>query len=298
MAERNHYEILGVPFDADSKAITRAYRELAKRHHPDLNPNDASAAERMKEVNRAYEILGNAQKRREYDSILGLIRRVQEEAARREADRRAREAAERKAREESVQREAERKAREEVVREATIERVAREREARRAQEQRLNCERFGCSKVSHLYCQTYSTLLCREHDYDHLRQSNCIHYGVMSFFGCDICRGIGSTIILENTERYKHVTCGKCSGSGYDDSKITNVEKDIQAKKAQNTLSKRFKRSFRNSLRGSLEDTKKQGIDPVCGVAIYVGIRIFALAWFLFLFYGVCIGPLTGLPPY
>ena len=81
MAERNYYEVLGVPFDADPKAITKAYRELAKRYHPDLNSGDAAAAERMKEINESYEVLGNAGRRKEYDLIVGASARA--DAARR-----------------------------------------------------------------------------------------------------------------------------------------------------------------------------------------------------------------------
>ena len=298
MRERNYYEILGVPIDADSLAITRAYRELAKKFHPDLNPNDNVAEIRMKEVNGAYEVLGNAERRREYDFELGADRRIQEEAARTEAEHRAREATERKAREKSARREAENRAREKAVREETLERLARERAARKAQERRLTCESFGCSELSHLYCQTYSTMLCRSHAYGHSKQSNCLHHVTRFFFGCETCRGFGSTIRWEDDESYSSMLCAKCLGSGYDDAKITEAENEIQARKAQNTLSKRLKRSFRNAYRGSIEDTEKQGIDPVCGVAIYVSVRIFALAWFLFLLYGVCIGPLTGLPPF
>ena len=72
MPGRNYYQVLGLPFDAASEAIIKAYRELAKKYHPDLNPDDASAAERMKEVNAAYEILGNFERRQIYDLAIGV----------------------------------------------------------------------------------------------------------------------------------------------------------------------------------------------------------------------------------
>jgi DnaJ-class molecular chaperone len=53
--------------DADEKAIRASYRKLARQHHPDLNPNDASAEERFKEINEAYEVLTDSEKRKLYD---------------------------------------------------------------------------------------------------------------------------------------------------------------------------------------------------------------------------------------
>ena len=72
MAERNHYEVLGLRYDADSNDITKAYRKLAKKYHPDVNPNDPEAAQRMMEVNRAYEALNDPQRRKEYASAVGV----------------------------------------------------------------------------------------------------------------------------------------------------------------------------------------------------------------------------------
>lgn len=62
------YKILGVPRDADDKAIKSAYRRLAKELHPDTNPNDPRVAERFKEVSAAYSILGDAKRRAQYDA--------------------------------------------------------------------------------------------------------------------------------------------------------------------------------------------------------------------------------------
>src|SRR4030042_5372885 len=67
MAGKNYYDILGVRRDASDKEIRQAYRRLARKHHPDVNPGDKAAEERFKEINRAYEVLSDAEKRRKYD---------------------------------------------------------------------------------------------------------------------------------------------------------------------------------------------------------------------------------------
>lgn len=66
---KDYYKILGVPKDAPEKDIKTAYRRLARKLHPDVNPNDKSAAERFKEVNEAYEVLSDADKRKKYDTL-------------------------------------------------------------------------------------------------------------------------------------------------------------------------------------------------------------------------------------
>src|SRR5271154_2967462 len=64
----NPYEVLGVASTASSADIQKAYRKLAKKLHPDLNPGDKSAEEKFKEVAGAYDLLGDADKRKRFDA--------------------------------------------------------------------------------------------------------------------------------------------------------------------------------------------------------------------------------------
>jgi molecular chaperone DnaJ len=64
---KDYYGILGLKRDASQKEIKQAYRRLARKHHPDVNPGDRAAEERFKEVNRAFEVLSDAEKRAKYD---------------------------------------------------------------------------------------------------------------------------------------------------------------------------------------------------------------------------------------
>ncbi len=66
---KDYYKILGVSRDATQEEITKAYKKLAKKYHPDLNPNDPSAEEKFKEVNEAYEVLKDPEKRKRYDML-------------------------------------------------------------------------------------------------------------------------------------------------------------------------------------------------------------------------------------
>lgn len=68
-AKRDYYEVLGVEKTADDAAIKRAYRELAKKYHPDMNPGDAEAEKKFKEASEAYAVLSDAEKRRQYDQF-------------------------------------------------------------------------------------------------------------------------------------------------------------------------------------------------------------------------------------
>ena len=67
MDYKDYYQVLGVKRDADEKEIKRAYRKLARKFHPDHNPDDAAAEERFKDVTEAYEVLGDPDKRTKYD---------------------------------------------------------------------------------------------------------------------------------------------------------------------------------------------------------------------------------------
>ncbi len=69
---KDFYKILGVSDKASSDEIKKAYRKLAKRYHPDANPNDPAAAERFKEVGEAYGVLSDAEKRKQYDQMRRL----------------------------------------------------------------------------------------------------------------------------------------------------------------------------------------------------------------------------------
>ncbi len=69
MQYKDYYKILGVDKTADAKAIKKAYRELARRYHPDANPGDKKAEQQFKEVSEAYEVLSDPEKRKKYDEI-------------------------------------------------------------------------------------------------------------------------------------------------------------------------------------------------------------------------------------
>lgn len=66
--KRDYYEVLGVPRDADVQQIKKAYRRLAREHHPDVNGNDSQSEEKFKEATEAYEVLCDSQKRDIYDT--------------------------------------------------------------------------------------------------------------------------------------------------------------------------------------------------------------------------------------
>jgi molecular chaperone DnaJ len=71
--EKDYYAVLGVPKTATDKELSRAFKKLAKEHHPDANPGNPAAEERFKEISAAYDVLGDAAKRPEYDEVRQMV---------------------------------------------------------------------------------------------------------------------------------------------------------------------------------------------------------------------------------
>ncbi|MEM7736379.1 MAG: J domain-containing protein [Deinococcota bacterium] len=74
---QDHYHILGIREDADLQAIRTAYRQLAKVHHPDLNPGDPYADALFQRINAAYSVLSNPEARRDYDLVRQHVHKSQ-----------------------------------------------------------------------------------------------------------------------------------------------------------------------------------------------------------------------------
>lgn len=70
--EKDFYKTLGVDSEASEKEVTKSYRNLARKYHPDANPNDTSAEEKFKEISAAYDVIGDADRRKEYDEMRRL----------------------------------------------------------------------------------------------------------------------------------------------------------------------------------------------------------------------------------
>src|SRR6476659_9752643 len=69
---KDYYSVLGVSASASQDEVKKQYRKLAAKHHPDKNPNDPKAAERFKEISEAYQVLGDPEKRKQYDQMRQL----------------------------------------------------------------------------------------------------------------------------------------------------------------------------------------------------------------------------------
>ena len=69
---KDYYSVLGVSASASQDEVKKQYRKLAAKHHPDKNPSDPKAAERFKEISEAYQVLGDAEKRKQYDTMRSL----------------------------------------------------------------------------------------------------------------------------------------------------------------------------------------------------------------------------------
>jgi curved DNA-binding protein len=72
---RNYYELLGVKRDASADEIKQAFRRLARKYHPDLNPGDKAAEDKFKDISEAYEVLSDRSKRSQYDKFTGFWRK-------------------------------------------------------------------------------------------------------------------------------------------------------------------------------------------------------------------------------
>ena len=77
--KRDYYDVLGIDRNADEKTIKKAYRKLAKKYHPDTNAGNPDAADKFKEVNEAYDVLGDPKKKKMYDQFDKIYEHVKAE---------------------------------------------------------------------------------------------------------------------------------------------------------------------------------------------------------------------------
>jgi curved DNA-binding protein len=82
MDYKDYYEILGVAPNADKKLIQQTFRQLARKHHPDLNPGNKEAEEKFKTINEAYQVLSNAEQRKKYDALRAQYQQWQQAGGR------------------------------------------------------------------------------------------------------------------------------------------------------------------------------------------------------------------------
>lgn len=81
MEYKDYYKTLGIAKDATAEQIKKAYRKLARQHHPDVNPNDATAEQKFKEINEANEVLSDPEKRQKYDQLGADYQRYEQAGA-------------------------------------------------------------------------------------------------------------------------------------------------------------------------------------------------------------------------
>ncbi len=79
---KDYYEILGVAPNADKKVIQQTYRQLARKHHPDVNPGNKEAEEKFKTINEAYQVLSDAKQRKKYDELRAQYQQWQQAGGR------------------------------------------------------------------------------------------------------------------------------------------------------------------------------------------------------------------------
>src|SRR5512147_3057521 len=83
---KDYYEILGVAPDAEKKVIQQTFRQLARKHHPDVNPGNKEAEEKFKTINEAYQVLSDAKQRKKYDELRAQYQQWQQAGGQQQQD--------------------------------------------------------------------------------------------------------------------------------------------------------------------------------------------------------------------
>lgn len=83
---KDYYEILGVPPNADKKVIQQTFRQLARKHHPDVNPGNKEAEEKFKTINEAYQVLSDVKQRKKYDELRAQYQQWQKTGGKQQQD--------------------------------------------------------------------------------------------------------------------------------------------------------------------------------------------------------------------